>query len=600
MAGIQDPQVVYQELEQEWTGVLQRLNRRKNRIGWGRLASAVAAIALPIWLWPQGWWIVLLAAAACLAVFLRLLVLDVQTTAALDNATRLLQINRSEISILQHRFTQFPDGSRLMPAGHPYAADLDIFGRSSLYQLLNRTSSEQGNETLARWLLAPSPVSELVLRQQAVQELSLLTRWRQQWQAYGQTEGITRSTEQKLLQWIQAPIHFTGKPAWRILRVAVPLILFSLLALNITAILPAAIFWGVTFLFFILTGAFSRKITPLYDQLNKVAPETGTLYLSMKWIESQAFESPLLQQLQQACQHNHGQASAAIRELKAILDRFDLRLNPLVFFFLNTFLFWDLHQVLLLEQWKTRHRPQVQQWFHTLAEMEALCSLATLRFNNPTWCFPVFSSKPGTLITTALGHPLIEHRKRVCNDFSTGGTGQLSLITGSNMAGKSTFLRSAGINIVLAMMGAPVCASSFELYPVQACSSMRISDNLEESTSTFYAELKKLKYIIDAVNRGETIFILLDEILRGTNSADRHAGSKALIRQLLLHKATGMIATHDLELAKMADAFPGQLHNYHFDVQVAGDELYFDYKLKAGVCHSMNASLLMKKIGIEM
>jgi DNA mismatch repair ATPase MutS len=242
----------------------------------------------------------------------------------------------------------------------------------------------------------------------------------------------------------------------------------------------------------------------------------------------------------------------------------------------------------------------VQQWFHTLAEMEALCSLATLRFNNPTWCFPVFSSKPGTLITTALGHPLIEHRKRVCNDFSTGGTGQLSLITGSNMAGKSTFLRSAGINIVLAMMGAPVCASSFELYPVQACSSMRISDNLEESTSTFYAELKKLKYIIDAVNRGETIFILLDEILRGTNSADRHAGSKALIRQLLLHKATGMIATHDLELAKMADAFPGQLHNYHFDEQVAGDELYFDYKLKAGVCHSMNASLLMKKIGIEM
>jgi DNA mismatch repair ATPase MutS len=176
----------------------------------------------------------------------------------------------------------------------------------------------------------------------------------------------------------------------------------------------------------------------------------------------------------------------------------------------------------------------------------------------------------------------------------------MNLITGSNMAGKSTFLRSIGVNIVLAMMGSPVCAKRLTVSPMKIMSSMRVSDNLEESTSTFYAELKKLKEIIDAVYENKKAFLLLDEILRGTNSADRHTGSKALIKQLIQHKAAGLIATHDLELAKLADEFPGSIHNYHFDVQVANDELYFDYKLKRGVCQSMNASILMKKIGIEL
>lgn len=168
------------------------------------------------------------------------------------------------------------------------------------------------------------------------------------------------------------------------------------------------------------------------------------------------------------------------------------------------------------------------------------------------------------------------------------------------MAGKSTFLRSVGVNIVLAMMGSPVYAGSFTVSNMKVISSMRINDNLEENTSTFYAELKKLKEVIESVYRNEKVFLLLDEILRGTNSADRHTGSKALIKQLIQHHAVGLIATHDLELAKLADEFPEKLHNYHFDVQVAGDELYFDYKLKRGICNSMNASLLMKKIGIEL
>jgi len=253
-----------------------------------------------------------------------------------------------------------------------------------------------------------------------------------------------------------------------------------------------------------------------------------------------------------------------------------------------------------LESWKNSHKEKVPGWFTNLGKMEAICSVASLSFNHPNWNFPVLSNEPGMLNGDEIGHPLIDSSKRVSSSFSTSGVNQLALITGSNMAGKSTFLRSIGINIVLAMMGAPVCARSMTLHPTKVMSSMRIADNLEESTSTFYAELKKLKTIIEAVNRNETIFILLDEILRGTNSLDRYTGSKALIRQLIHHKAVGMIATHDLELAKMSEEFPANIHNYHFDVQVSGDELYFDYKLKEGVCESMNASILMKKIGIEL
>jgi DNA mismatch repair ATPase MutS len=205
-----------------------------------------------------------------------------------------------------------------------------------------------------------------------------------------------------------------------------------------------------------------------------------------------------------------------------------------------------------------------------------------------------------------VGHPLINAAKRVNNDISmnnrsTGlGEEELMLITGSNMAGKSTYLRSIGVNTVLAMAGAPVCATAFTLSPVQVISSMRIADNLEESTSTFYAELKKLKAIIDRVNARENVFILLDEILRGTNSLDRHTGSVALVKQLINHKAACIIATHDVELAKLKGLYPDNILNYHFDVQVANDELYFDYKLKEGICTSLNASILMKKIGIEL
>jgi DNA mismatch repair ATPase MutS len=278
----------------------------------------------------------------------------------------------------------------------------------------------------------------------------------------------------------------------------------------------------------------------------------------------------------------------------------DYRLNPVVFVPLNMLLFWDVQQMLQLGKWHKQYAEKLGDWLKVLGEAEAISGVAAMGFNHPDWAFPEMDPAHGTFESKALGHPLIAADKRVVSDFETSGIPMVNIITGSNMAGKSTFLRSIGLAMVMAQAGAPVCAAMARISRMRVISSMRIADNLEENTSTFYAELKKLKQMIDAVNAGEKVLLLMDEILRGTNSLDRHKGSKAFIEQLIHHHAAGFVATHDLELAELIKHYPASIRNYHFDVQVAGEELYFDYALKTGVCQSMNASILMKKIGIEL
>jgi hypothetical protein len=450
------------------------------------------------------------------------------------------------------------------------------------------------------WLLNPTPTENILARQETVKELAQQIEWRQQLQSYGIAHSITIATENKIESWIDEPSNFISKPYWKVLRFVLPLLSFALLALHLADILPSNLFYPLITLMLIISLGISKLVMPEYAKLNKIAPQLETLSDSVAWIEKGNFKSDLLTQLKNKYVDRSVKSSHIIKNLKTILDRTDIRLNPLVFIPLNAFVFWDLQQILILETWKKENKHHIDDWFHSLAEIESLSSLGNLSFNHPHWIFPNISKEDAVVSATSLGHPLIPKDKLVSNSFSTEESGGLNLITGSNMAGKSTFLRSVGVNIVLSMMGSAVHAESFTVSNMKVISSMRVSDNLEENTSTFYAELKKLKEVIEAVYRNEKVFLLLDEILRGTNSADRHTGSKALIKQLIQHNAAGLIAIHDLELAKLADEFPSKLHNYHFDVQVAGDELYFDYKLKRGICKSMNASLLMKKIGIEL
>lgn len=576
------------------------LQKRKSVFGWLRFVTLIAAF-IALWkLWPLGLIVALPVFSILTGLFLFILSKDLNNNLTIENSVRLRKINETEIEILNHHFTHLPDGSNYKPETHEYANDLDIFGRASLYQYINRTNSEQGNKMFADWLLHQALPGMILQRQETVKELTPETGWRQQLQSCGIATKITIATQQRIEKWLEQPVSFSGKLLWNILKYLLPAISFSFLTLHLINILDASIFYPLILLMLAVSFAISKLIISDYLQLNRIAPELESLSESISLIEKKEFKTDLIKKLQAKYKTGLVTSSESIKKLKKVLDLLDIRLNPLVFIPLNTFLFWDLQQIFTLEKWKIANKHNIRDWFGTLAEIECLSSIANLAFNHPENSFPRISNKEGVFIADSMGHPLIAKEKMVCNSFSTEGVNQMNLITGSNMAGKSTFLRSIGINIVLAMMGSTVFARSLALSPMKVLSSMRVSDNLEESTSTFYAELKKLKEVINSVYNNEKVFLLLDEILRGTNSADRHAGSKALIKQLIHHKAVGLIATHDLELAKLADEFPDKIHNYHFDVQVANDELYFDYKLKRGICQSMNASLLMKKIGIEL
>jgi hypothetical protein len=595
------PKDVYIETVKKLTDQLHQLNKKKASLAWLRLISFLTAVVLTWLLWPQGLLVALAAFIIMFAVFLFIVSIDLANKAAIDNTLLLLQINKEELSFLEHQFTHFQDGNNLKPELHPYANDLDIFGRASLFQYINRTTSQQGNRLLATWLLAPAAAAAIKERQEAAKELAPQQEWRQQLQAYGLSKQLTLKTEENITSWLQEENRFIDPIYWKIFRFLLPALSIACLVLYLNDMIPEGPFYTLMLMFLAISLGISKKIMPAWTKLGKITAELETLSDSIGLVEKHSFKSPLLQQLKRTFSPANDQpASSNIRALKKILDRLDYRLNPIVFIPLSIFLCWDLQQIFALEKWKKKNQGQLGDWFSALAQLEALSTLGSISFNHPEWCFVELSTEEGILKAEEMGHPLIPPVKRINNSFSTTGINKISLITGSNMAGKSTFLRSTGINIVLAMMGAPVCARSLTLSPMKVMSSMRISDNLEESTSTFYAELKKLKEVIEAVNKNEKVFLLLDEILRGTNSADRHAGSKALIKQLIQHKAVGMVATHDLELAKLEKEYPANIRNYHFDVQVANDELYFDYRLKGGVCQSMNASILMKKIGIEL
>ena len=594
------PQAWYEDNIANLKIKLKEKTRKRRFLGWARLLSLGATIVSIIVLWSSGLALIVITAILLLTLFFALVAADIRNNERIRNIEILLDINNEEIRIHHHDFGTVPAGENLQSLNHDYAEDLDIFGHASIFQYTNRTTSEQGSSLFSQWLLGPAPNQELIKRQEAAKELAQKPGWRQQLQAFGKKDRISKHHEETISTWNLKENRFISNKMWGISRIILPILTLSSLILHVSGILPSEPFYLVVTAAFLFSLLISRKVMPEYQQLSKIAVELETLTHSIAHVENENFRSSLLQQVKDDLTTHGDKASTIIRRLKIILDRLDYRLNPLVFLPLNTFLFWDLQQVFALEKWRKENRKGIRKWFHAIATIEALSTIGNIRFNHPAWVFPELSHDERVFEGKDLGHPLIPSGKRVTSSFALRYPSQIGLITGSNMAGKSTFLRTVGVNIILAMAGAPVCAAFLRLSNMKVISSMRIRDNLEENTSTFYAELKKLKYIIDAVNAHEPIFLLLDEMLRGTNSADRHTGSTALIRQLLIHDAIGLVATHDLELARLENEYPGRLFNYHFDVQVENEELYFDYKLKPGVCNSMNASLLMKKIGIEL
>lgn len=595
---ISGPSATYREQVKIHTGNIDKLKKKRSVLGWLRFISGLAIISLIYSLFFNNLLLVWFIIAVLIAAFLVLVSKDADNNSALRLKEMLLQINNEELQIAAGQYYNRDSGKEFLRGEHQYAGDIDVFGDASLFQYINRCTSQKGKRRLAKSLLKGLDIDQVRLRQEAAKVLAPEVIKRQKFRAVGIIESITEDTEKKVIAWAGSSDPLSHR-LWNFAPAIHTIISLTLLAVYSLEFITLGTL-SVAVLFLFLIAKFTTgKAHKAYLHLSKVEGEFETIEKQIRLVEELPGTSKLVNDLKNQLLENKA-GSASIEELKGIIHRFNFRLNVFVFFFLNTFLLWDLRQLIALKNWKKRYGTAVAAWFEILADVEVLNTLSTLTFNHPHWSFPEMRVEHFHLEGVNIGHPLIAEEVRVTNSFLLDGTGKVAIVTGSNMAGKSTFLRSLAVNLVLAQIGAPVCAVSFSFSPVKLLTSMRIADNLAENTSTFYAELKKLKSIIERVNKHETVFILLDEILRGTNSLDRHTGSEALIKQLIKQDAVAVIATHDVALAELETSYPGHIANYHFDVQVEGEELYFDYKLKTGVCQSMNASILMKKIGIEI
>ncbi len=592
--------LIYEKNIQYQDSIIQRLKKEKFYISIGRLATVLAAIAFTWWLWPRVL-LFIIAVILFLGTLIFLIFRDADKTADIKNRERLILVNRHEIAILTGNMNTpgFDNGHLFDDPAHPFASDLDLFGVSSLFLYLNRCHAEQSKKLLADSLKNPLPSYRIKEKQDAAKELSGKQSACQQFQSLAMANPLTYQTENRLKFWIGQPEGIFKNRYWIWIKHFYPLISLSVLALFILDYLSTGYFLFCFIAFIGIAFSISRKINPVYEMLSRIQPEMDLLHTQLNLMEIENYDSQFLQSLQQRLNPAGSEpASASIRGFHIILKKFEYRMNWVVFIFLNAFLLWDLRQVLDLNDWKNKNQSRLGDWIAVIAEMELAISLASLVHNEPAWCMPVVDEAYFHFQGTEIGHPLIPALSRVTNDFSMNGAGKMAIITGSNMAGKSTFLRSLGVNFILAGLGAPVCAHHMSLCDVKMISSMRVADNLAENTSTFYAELKKLQYIIEAVNRNEQVFILLDEVLRGTNSTDRHMGTRALVRQLIKKNAVTLIATHDTDLARSESSNP-VVSNYHFEGKILNDQLFFDYRIKKGVCDSFNATTLMKKIGIH-
>ena len=344
---------------------------------------------------------------------------------------------------------------------------------------------------------------------------------------------------------------------------------------------------------------FNRRVNLIHEHISKQSDIFKKYSALINIINSENFSNQDLRELQNRLK-SEDNIEYQLNYLSKLINKLDYRLNVLMSAFLNLIFFWDIHYSYKIEKWMAVNSSKISSWLNTIGELDALLSLSILNFNHPEWHFPIFSDKDIFVKAKSLAHPLIKSKDRISNDYNLNGMGHFDIITGSNMAGKSTFLRTLGVNIILAQTGCPVCAESMELSDLKLITYMRISDSLEDNLSTFHAELERIKSILVFTEAKNNCFVLLDELLRGTNSEDRHIGTVALIRQLMKNKASGIIATHDLAMTKMEGNYPETIRNFNFNVKTKDDELFFDYKLTPGVCNYFNASLLMKKIGIKI
>ena len=598
-------------LTQEYTRRLQLRENESRRLHrhhiWTGNARVIVFAGIFVLFWtigkygrPSAAW--LIAAILC---FIALVVWHRRILRAKNIADRAVNFYTRGLARIEDRWSGTGDtGEQFSRPDHLYAEDLDILGQGSLFQLLCTARSRMGKACLADWLLAQGAPAQVQERQAAVSELRDKLDLREQLALAGDHEVI-EADPAKLKRWSETRVDLDYRRWWPVVG-ALNVLTLAALAYAIAGLVQRGDgFWTPFVAMLVINRVVLQRVRTrlqaLFSGLDQASHNLASLAALLCVLENQQFAAPMLQRLHQKL-HSHGvRASACIARLGTLCDLEESRHNMMVLP-LEFVALYSVHVALALQRWRESYAGSIVEWLDSLGEFEALSSLGTYAFEHPKDGFPTISGgakRPASLSARQLGHPLLSARDCVRNDVSLGPESQVLLVSGSNMSGKSTLLRAVGINTVLAMMGAPVRAEEFSISPVALGSSMRVSDSLQKGVSHFYAEIRRIRQVVD-ISRGAPLLFLFDEILQGTNSHDRRIGAEGILRSLLQNGAVGLVTTHDLVLTSLEQLFPRQIVNVHFQEKLESGSLSFDYRLRPGVVTTSNGLELMKSIGLDV
>ncbi len=512
-----------------------------------------------------------------------------------------IRFDENELKAIDYDFTPFDGAKDRISSQHSFSLDLDVFGDKSLFQSINRTCTAYGKTLLADWFQYPEIEKKTILRRQkAVEELAQNPQLAKHFIVTGQLHPNSASDLKEMNEFISYPSYFLKNKIWKLLIYFIPCFWFVYILLISFGILPIDGLGLAIAIGLIIGESQMKKINQLQDVVGKKEKIFASYSDLITIIESENPDSEQLKKIRNNFFNQEIPTSKIIKQLSKLLSDLDMRFNVPARLLLNTLFLWDIRNAWRVEKWQNEYSPLLEKWIRALGEYDALFSLAIFKHNHPEYIFPEISEKYFVFEGKNLGHPLMNRNLCVKNDVNIPQNPYFMIVTGANMAGKSTYLRTLGINYLLACIGAPVCADSLKIYPAALVTSLRTSDSLSDNESYFFAELKRLKMIIERLNSGEKMFIILDEILKGTNSVDKQKGSFALVQQLVSLNTCGIIATHDLLLGNLADKFPEKIENFRFEADITGDELTFSYQLRRGIAQNMNACFLMKKMGITV
>ena len=522
-------------------------------------------------------------------LFLYVVHLSVDAKYKRDKIMALISINENELKVLDGDWSMFEDGSEFRNGKHPFTLDMDIFGKKSVFQLVNRTVSIQGKEKLATTLSEGS--STIDLNTICITDLSNEITWCQEFMS----EGLVRKGEKQASLKELSKLDIQLSSTFKFLRFFLPIIAFSAIVLLSIGMISSSVFAAILAINLAVVAQGLKRTNSVANSLThqservKVILKQLELYIDLT-VKNELFKKEQDQLLNEGVGVLH-----EVRELDKIMGRFDVRINFLVGILLNFLFAWDFQIVNQLKKWLDKNAYQIENWENKLAEIEVWISGAIYKYNHPTSTFTTIIADNEPIEIIELSHPFVNQVKSVKNDVYLSNHENFIIITGPNMAGKSTYLRSLGLTFVFANAGFPILAKSCKLPLLKLYSSMRTSDDLTVESSYFHAELIRLRFIMDAIEKGEKVFIILDEILKGTNSKDKEIGSAKFLQKLKRLNAKGIIATHDLSLCDLAKE-DTSFKNMYFDSTIEGDNLSFDYRINEGVCKNMNASFLLKQM----